>query len=74
MNKVPGASPVDEFNDEEGIVSLVSDIENIIGIPVMGSIPCYCDIQFNRHEYLYSITNMDHPFSQKMHELAKIIL
>jgi len=37
---------------------------------VVSAIPCYCDIQFSRKEFLTAIKYPDHPFSMKITELA----
>jgi len=71
LNKVGGASPIEAYNDEESISSIISDIEKNIGLKVLLSIPCYCDLQFSRHEYLSAIQKPDHPFSQRIHALAE---
>jgi cellulose biosynthesis protein BcsQ len=36
-------------------------------------IPCYCDIQFARREFLTVLEYPDHPFSQKIDELKALI-
>jgi len=41
-----------------------------LGMDIISSIPCYCDIQFNSEEYLTVLKNPDHPFSAKMNELV----
>ena len=73
LNKVPGMVQAAEFNhgnDEEG---LRSDIERVVGAQVVGSIPCFCDIQFSRHEFLFSVKKPEHPFSKKIALLAENI-
>jgi chromosome partitioning protein len=73
LNKVPGAStdltsraPVDEK-------TWITELERIVGAQVIGAIPCYCDIQFSRHEFLFSIKQENHPFSKSLAKLAETI-
>jgi len=39
----------------------------------MKLVPCYCDIQFARREFLTVLEYPDHPFSQKINELKALI-
>ena len=73
LNKVPGASPIEDVGWEESEFTLIEELETDMNTKVIGSIPCYCDIQFNRHEFLFSIKKPSHPFSKKVVELSKII-
>ncbi len=73
LNKVPGAAPIEDEGWEENEFTLIEELENDMNTKVIGSIPCYCDIQFNRHEFLFSIKKPSHPFSKKVVELSKII-
>jgi chromosome partitioning protein len=71
LNKVPGALPtsrVEGFNDEK---AWIEELERVVGAKVVGSIPCFCDIQFSRHEFLFSINQPNHPFSKKISALAE---
>ena len=36
---------------------------------IISSVPCYCDIQFVRKEFLTALQFPDHPFAVKVHEL-----
>ena len=69
-NKTAGASPIEELqiNDTEGS-SFIKEIEKNLETQVIGAIPCYCDVQFNRHEFLSTINNPKHPFSKKVNEV-----
>ncbi len=66
LNKVPGASPTDEKAWE-------AELERDIGAQVVGSIPCFCDIQFSRHEFLFAVKQPNHPFSKKLVPIAEKI-
>ena len=72
LNKVSGASftavpPPDEK-------ARIAELERIIDAQVVGSIPCYCDIQFNRHEFLFSINKPEHGFSKRIADISEQIL
>jgi cellulose biosynthesis protein BcsQ len=49
------------------------DLENYLKMDVVSTIPCYCDIQFERQEFITVLKYPDHPFVDKMNELVKII-
>jgi hypothetical protein len=75
FNKTSAASPIEELqiNNEKHIL-WIKEIEKKLETPTIESIPCYCDVQFNRHEFLSTINNPDHPFSKKANILAEKIL
>jgi len=70
LNKVPGASQQINSPEEK---AWISDIERVVGAQVVGSIPCFCDIQFSRHEFLFSTMKPEHPFSLRLNNLAENI-
>jgi chromosome partitioning protein len=41
------------------------------GISVISAMPCYCDIQFSKKEYLTVLRDPQHLFSKKMKDLAQ---
>ena len=43
-------------------------------IKIIESIPCFCDIQFNKHEFLHSIKQPNHTFSERVHSIANRIV
>jgi MinD-like ATPase involved in chromosome partitioning or flagellar assembly len=69
LNKVPGQTVNECANKETSIANL----ERVIGAEIVGCIPCYCDIQFSRHEFLFSINRPDHPFSTSLTKVAETI-
>ena len=75
LNKIPGASPIKEFqtSKKQGIL-WENEIEKELGTKVIGSIPCYCDVQFNKYEFLSTINKPNHPFSKKVNTIADNIL
>jgi chromosome partitioning protein len=40
---------------------------------VIASVPCYCDIQFEKQEYFTVLNGPNHPFTYKINELSKMI-
>jgi chromosome partitioning protein len=42
-----------------------------VGMNVICSIPCYCDIQFNTNEFLTVLKYPDHPFAKLLEALAE---
>jgi MinD-like ATPase involved in chromosome partitioning or flagellar assembly len=70
LNKVPGAMTGQESAFADYEKSWEAELEQEIGTPVIGSVPCFCDIQFSRHEFLFAIKQPDHPFSKKLIDLA----
>lgn len=49
------------------------DLENYLKMDVVSTIPCYCDIQFERQEFITVLKYPDHPFVDKMNELINKI-
>ena len=73
LNKVPGETVKEEsmlIKDEK---AWIIELERVVGADVVGSIPCFCDIQFSRHEFLFSIRQPSHPFSTRMEKIADTI-
>ena len=42
-----------------------------VGMDIICSIPCYCDIQFSRREFLTVLKHPDHPFAKRIEKLAE---
>jgi len=68
LNKVPGAAFANNAVEDEK--AWIAELERVVGAQVVGSIPCFCDIQFSRHEFLFSIKQPNHPFSTRLVTLA----
>jgi len=73
LNKVPGASPTHQLSWEADEKVFEKALEKDIRTSVVGSIPCFCDIQFSKHEFLYAVNQPDHPFSKSLATLAENI-
>jgi chromosome partitioning protein len=72
LNKVPGQATFNESIDISQ-TSWIEEVERVVGAQVIGSIPCFCDIQFNRHEYLFAIKQPNHPFSKSISAVSEKI-
>jgi chromosome partitioning protein len=57
----------------EGMQGIHSDLSRMLSselrMNVISSVPCYCDIQFVRKEFLTALQFPDHPFALKIEEL-----
>lgn len=53
--------------DESGFASTLS---KEVGMDVISILPCYCDIQFSRKEFLTVLQNPRHPFAKQLESLA----
>jgi chromosome partitioning protein len=71
LNKVPGASAASNASADDK--AWIAELERVVGADVIGAIPCFCDIQFSRHEFLFSIKQPTHPFSIRIATLAENI-
>ena len=73
LNKVPGALPINEAHCKADEKEFEAELEKDIRTKIVGSIPCFCDIQFSKHEFLYAINQPDHSFSKSMKIVAENI-
>ena len=46
-------------------------ISKMVGMEVISAIPCYCDIQFSRKEFLTVLNHPTHPFADKINRLSE---
>jgi MinD-like ATPase involved in chromosome partitioning or flagellar assembly len=74
LNKVQGAEANNESLWQESEKIWKMELERNIGAQVIAAIPCFCDVQFSRHEFLFAINQPDHPFSKKLVSLAEKIV
>ncbi len=51
----------------------IKNLERLLKMDVIATLPCYCDIQFEKQEYLTVLNSPNHPFTQKINELSKKI-
>jgi len=47
-----------------------SRISKMVGMDVISAIPCYCDIQFSRKEFLTVLSHPTHPFAEQINRLS----
>jgi hypothetical protein len=57
-----------QHENEYDIVNLLS---TDIGLDIICTIPCYCDIQFSRREFLTVLKYPDHPFAKRIESLVE---
>ena len=48
-------------------------LKSEIGIEVISAIPCYCDIQFSRKEFLTILEQPEHPFAKQLERLVHAV-
>jgi len=54
--------------DQSDIINMLS---KEIKMDVISSIPCYCDIQFNKREFLTVLEHPHHPFAHKINSIIE---
>jgi hypothetical protein len=54
-----------------------TNMENLLindtGMKVISTIPCYCDIQFSRKEFLTVLYQPEHPFAKQLEQLVRAV-
>jgi chromosome partitioning protein len=82
LNRGPGYCSIPTFqNKPVGITSekhkgnsihydSLEDLSSTIDIGIISEIPCYCDIQFSKKEFLTGLEYPEHPFTLKLANLA----
>jgi septum site-determining protein MinD len=51
--------------------NLISQMEKLLGHPVIGAIPCYCDVLQAKRTSLLAVDKPHHPFIRKLEEVAE---
>jgi MinD-like ATPase involved in chromosome partitioning or flagellar assembly len=54
----------------ENTLELIDKLSSQIGIKTISSIPCFCDIQFLRREFLTALKYPQHPFAKQIQQLV----
>jgi chromosome partitioning protein len=69
ITQVPeeGSIGLAAIGDEPGSGTFLSDQTRM---QMISSIPCYCDIQFKKKEFLTVLEHPDHPFAKQLEHLA----
>lgn len=57
----------------EGDYDVAGLLAGKTGMEVISSIPCYCDIQFSRKEFLTALTQPAHPFTRQVEKLIDAV-
>ena len=65
------AQGVIELQKQENSSDIVNGLSNQIGMKIISSIPCYCDIQFLKKEFLTVLKHPDHPFTKELEKLIE---
>jgi hypothetical protein len=47
-----------------------NDLSKAVGIDVAIALPCFCDIQFSKKEFLTVLHDPQHPFAKMIEDLA----
>jgi hypothetical protein len=66
-------NPVDSTEKHKGNprhYDSLEDLSSTIDIGIISEIPCYCDIQFSKKEFLTGLEYPEHPFTLKLVNLA----
>jgi chromosome partitioning protein len=56
---------------EESDYDVSGMLSKEVGMNIICAIPCYCDIQFSRREFLTVLKYPDHPFAKRIESLAE---
>jgi hypothetical protein len=59
-----------ESDQKKISINIKDGFSDTVGMKVISSIPCYCDIQFSKKEFL-TATQLVHPFSERIDLLTK---
>ena len=65
------AQGVIELQKQEESSDIVNGLSKQIGMKIISSIPCYCDIQFLKKEFLTVLKYPDHPFTKQLEKLIE---
>jgi chromosome partitioning protein len=57
--------------EEQEQETTIDSLSHETGISVISAMPCYCDIQFSKKEYLTVLRFPQHPFSKKIESLIQ---
>ena len=71
LEKSPNQSSFSEVITMQNNAMLNLKME--LGMDIISSIPCYCDIQFDNDEFLTVLKYPDHPFTSNLNELINTL-
>jgi len=75
LNKVllpysaPGLPPLTEADRE----SLSKQLKETFGIPILGMIPCYCDVLRTSRAVILAFQNPEHPFTKDIAKFVEVL-
>ena len=70
-----GAANLNVLKDQpQNEVDSTEELSSELGVPVITSIPCYCDIQFSKREYFTVLSYPQHPFTKQIENLVQALL
>ncbi len=69
----PGNGDDHHHTVKEGNHDIAGLLSGKTGMEVISSIPCYCDIQFSRKEFLTVLTQPAHPFTKQVEKLIDAV-
>lgn len=55
---------------EQSTFDVTASLSKEVGMEIISSIPCYCDIQFLRKEFLTVLKYPQHPFAKRIEQLV----
>ena len=62
-----------DYNNEARRQELYERVKNIYQVPLLGLVPCFCDILRAEGNIIFAQDKPDHPFSMLLSEMAKKI-
>lgn len=71
LNKIPEVENSNGLWTNATELAWAEELQKDIGTQVVGSVPCFCDVNFSKHEFLFAVKKPEHPFSKKVVELAR---
>jgi chromosome partitioning protein len=61
------------MNQQVNQTNMENFLINETGMEVISTIPCYCDIQFSRKEFLTVLYQPEHPFAKQIEQLVRAV-
>jgi MinD-like ATPase involved in chromosome partitioning or flagellar assembly len=68
-----GPSGLMQLQQEQTKKDVKNMLSDEVGMNIISAIPCYCDIQFTRKEFLTVLRYPDHPFAKQVEQLIESI-
>ncbi len=54
--------------------AITRDLKKMFGRPVLGIIPCYCDIRLNGGKSIFALEKRDHPFPKILESVVEKLI